>query len=146
MSTNALSGHGTKIDYQVTPGPGAAFTEIGELGDITPPGLSRNGFDATTQNEDIDSYVHGVLRREEVTIKINSIPTNATHDHLTGLGKYIINNTTGGFRFRFPDGTQWIASGQVSGLKPTAPVDGLMSADVTVRFSGRMMIGGVSVG
>lgn len=144
MSVNALSGHGTKIDVQLT--PGSIFTEIAELRDITPPGLSRNEFDATTQNEDIDSYVLGVLRREAVTIAMNFIPTNNTQDHLTGMQKLLINNTMTGWRFRYPDGTDWIASGQVSGFKPQAPVDGLMSAEATVRFSGRMIIEGVSIG
>lgn len=146
MSVNALSGHGTKIDVQLT--PGGIFTEIAELRDITPPGLSRNEFDATTQNEDIDSYVHGVMRRELVTIAMNFIPTNNTQDHLTGMQKLLINNTMTGWRFRFPDSgvTTWVASGQVSGFKPQAPVDGLLSAEATVRFSGKMLIGGVSVG
>jgi hypothetical protein len=146
MSVNALSGHGTKIDVQLT--PGAAWTEIAELRDITPPGLSRNEFEATTQNEDIDSYVHGVLRREMVTIQMNFIPTNNTQDHLTGMQKLLINNTMTGWRFRFPDVavTSWVASGQVSSFKPQAPVDGLMSAEATVRFSGRMIIGALSVG
>jgi len=146
MSVNALSGHGTKIDVQLT--PGGVFSEIAELRDITPPGLSRNEFDATTQNEDIDSYVLGVLRRELVTIQMNFIPSNNTQDHLTGMQKLLINNTMTGWRFRFPDvpATVWVASGQVSGFKPEAPVDGLMSAEATVRFSGRMLIGALSVG
>lgn len=145
MSLNALSGHGTKIDYQAT--PGGAWSEIAELRDITSPGLSRNEFDATTQNEDIDSYVLGVLRREPVTISINFIPSNATHDHLTGLKKLIIDNVRTGFRFRYPDAGagNLIASGAVSAVKDTAPVDGLLSADVTVRFSGAMLIGAIVV-
>lgn len=144
MSTNALSGHGTLIAFQPT--PGGDFTTIAELGDITAPGLSRNEFDATTQNEDIDSYVLGVLRREPVTISMNFIPTNTTMDHVTGLQKLIIDNTMTGFRFTYPDATAIIASGQVSAFKTNAPVDGKLSADVTVRFSGVMTIGGVTIG
>jgi hypothetical protein len=143
---NALSGHGTKIDVQLT--PGGAWKEVAELRDITPPGLSRNEFDATTQNEDIDSYVLGVLRREAVTISMNFIPSEETHDHLTGMQKLLIDNVMTGWRFRFPDSpsTVWIASGQCSGFKPEAPVDGLMSAECTLRFSGGMIIGGTKVG
>jgi hypothetical protein len=146
MSVNALSGHGTKIDVQLE--PGGEYVEVAELRDITPPGLSRNEFDATTQNEDIDSYVLGVLRREPVTISMNFIPTEETQDHLTGMQALLINNTMTGWRFRFPDvdETAWIASGQVSGFKPEAPVDGLMSAEATVRFSGGMIIGSLAVG
>jgi hypothetical protein len=140
MSVNALSGHGTKIDVQLT--PGGAWTEIAELRDITPPGFSRNEFDATTQNEDIDSYVLGVFRREATTIQMNFIPGNNTQDHMTGIQKLMVNNTMTGWRFRYPDvaATNWVASGQVSGFKPEAPVDGLMSAEATLRFSGAMII------
>lgn len=144
MSINAMSGHGTLIDVQLT--PGGAYTEIAELRDITPPGLSRNEFDATTQNEDIDSYALGVLRREAVTVAVNFIPSNNTHDHLTGMQKLLIDNTRTGFKFTYPDGTEWICSGQVSGFKPTAPVDGLMSAEMTLRFSGPMSIDGAIIG
>src|SRR6186713_1298756 len=146
MSVNALSGHGTKIDVQLE--PGGEWVEVAELRDITPPGLSRNEFDATTQNEDIDSYVLGVLRRETVTVQMNFIPSAETHDHLTGMQYLLINNVMTGWRFRFPDvpPTVWVASGQCSGFKPEAPVDGLMSAECTIRFSGGMLIGDVEVG
>lgn len=143
MSTNALSGHGTLVAKEDTPG---VFTTIGELGDVTPPELSRNEFDTTTQNENIDSYVHGVLRRSPLTFPINFIPDNATHDHLTGLYHDIITNTMKGWRLTFPDGTVWISSGRVSNVRAQAPVDGKMSADVTVRFSGVFQIDGVIYG
>lgn len=144
MSVNALTGHGTKIAVQLT--PGGSFTNIAEQGDITPPALSRNEFDSTTQLEDIDSYVLGVLRRSTVTVAMNFIPTEETHDEQTGLYKLMIDNTMTGWRFTFPDATAWIASGQVTNIQPTAPVDGKLSANVTLRFSGAMTINGVEVG
>lgn len=141
----AKSGHGAVISYQPT--PGGAWSEIAELRDISTPGLSRNEFDATTQNLDIDTYVLGVLRREPLAVSVNFIESGeATHDHLTGLQKLIIDNTITGFRYTFPGGLVWIMSGQVSGVRMTDPVDGLQSADVTIRLSGAMTIGGVAVG
>lgn len=144
MSMDALSGHGTKVDYQPT--PGAAFVEIAELRDISSPGMSRNEFDATTQNEDIDSYVTGVLRRQPVTLSVNFIPTNSTHDETTGLRSLIIGKVRTGFRFRYPDATFLIASGEVTAFNDTEPVDGLMTADVTLRFSSTMNVNGTIVG
>jgi len=138
MSVNALSAHGTKIAVQLT--PGGAFTDIAEQGDITPPALTRNEFEALTQLEDIDSYVLGVLRRSTVTIGMNFIPTNNTHDHQTGLYYLMIHNTMTGYRFTYPDGTLWIASGQISNLQPAAPVDGKLALNVTLRFSGPQKI------
>ncbi len=144
MSVNALSGHGTVIAVQLI--PGGSFTDIAEQGDITPPALTRNEFDATTQLEDIDSYVLGVMRRSPVTVGMNFIPTEPSHDEDTGLYSLMIDNVMTGWRFTFPDATVWIASGQVQNIQPTAPVDGKLSANVTIRFSGLMSINGVIVG
>jgi len=144
MSVNALSSHGTLVERQPT--PGGVFEVVGELGDITPPETMRNEFDATTQTEDIDSYVLGVLRRGALTFPINFIPTDASHDHLTGLYMNQFDNVMTGYRVTFPDGTPWVMSGQVQSIKTGAPVDGKLSADVTIRFSGLMTVGGVVVG
>lgn len=145
--TLGVSAHGTLVSVQLT--PGGAFTAIAELGDITPPGLTRNEFDATTQEKDIDAYVLGVLRRSAFTMPINYLPTNNTHDHLTGLAKLLKDNTVTGWKITFPvaaGSVEWVMSGQVQGLVPKAPVDGKLAADITLRFSGLMTIGGTTFG
>ncbi len=148
--TLARNSHGTIVAVQET--PGGAFTDIAELGDVTLPELMRNEFDATDQGKNIDSYVLGVLRRGAPTFPLNFLPANGTHDHLTGLQYLLINNTVTGWRFTVPaivggdGGIVWIASGQVKSIAPKAPVDGKLSADVTLRLSGLMSIGGVTVG
>ena len=145
MSLEALSGHGTIVAYEQT--PGAAFTDIAELKDITIPEMMRNEFDSTTQKEDIDSYALGVLRRGPVTFSMNFLPKDATHDHLTGLYKHLIDNVIAGWRITPPGATPhlYIMSGQVQSITPTAPVDGLLTADVNIRMSGAMSIGGVTI-
>jgi hypothetical protein len=138
MTVNALSGHGT-ILYR-------NGTAIAELGDITPPALTRNEFDTTTQDEDIDSYILGVLRRSAMTFPLNFIPQEGTHDHLTGLYDAIISNSVDEYKVIFPDATVWIMSGMVQNIVPTAPLDGKLSANVTLRFSGPMQIGSLIIG
>jgi hypothetical protein len=137
--TLAISSHGTLVAVQLT--PGGSFTDIAEQGDVTPPELSRNEFDATTQEKDIDSYVLGVLRRGSFSQPLNFLPDNNTHDHITGVYKLMIDNTVTGWRVTYPDTTQWIMSGQVQNLVPGAPVDGKLSLEMTLRFSGAMQIG-----
>jgi hypothetical protein len=135
------------IAIQLT--PGGAFTDLAEMGDVTPPEMSRNEFDATTQNEDIDSYVLGVLRRGPFQVPLNWIPDEETHDHLTGVYALMFSAVITGFRVRFPQVTpplDWVMSGQVQAIAPTAPVDGKLSSNVTIRLSGLMSIGGVIVG
>lgn len=143
--TTPISAHATLVARAPNATPGV-FTTIAELGDIGVPELSRNEFDSSVHNRNIDDYVLGMLRRGTMTIPLNFIPTDGTHDHLTGLYKAIITNSIDGYRMAFPDNTTWIMSGQVQSIKPNAPVDGKLSADVTIRFSGYMSIGGVLIG
>lgn len=148
--TLARTSHGTIVAMQLV--PGGAFTDIAELGDLNLPELSRNEFDASVQNRNIDDYVLGIPRRSALTVPLNFLPANGTHDHLTGVYYHHINNIITGYKITIPAvaggdaGIVWIMSGQVKGIKPTAPVDGKLTAEVTLRFSGLYSIGGVSVG
>ena len=147
MSVNVKSGHGTLLAIQLT--PGGAFTDVAEQRDVTAPNLERNEFDATTQNEDIDSYILGVQRRGLFSAPLNFIPDDPTQDHLTGVQALMFANTMTGFQITFPQITPalvWIFSGQIKNFNITAPVDGILSADMSVRLSGLMSIGGVIVG
>lgn len=147
--TLPLSGHGAHI-YRAPIATPSTFTEISEVGDITLPGLDHNEFDATSHNRNIDAYVMGVLRRELFTIRINYLPSDATHDHIAGLVKAAITNPVpvDGFKILFPDlVNNWVASGQVKGVKNIGlPVDGISTADVEIRFSGQMVINNVLIG
>lgn len=144
-----LSGHGAIIQRAPVATP-ATFTSIAEVGDITLPGLDHNEFDALQHNQNIDSYVLGVLRRDLFTIRLNFLPSDATHDHLTGLIKAAVTNPVpmDGFKIIFPDLVNtWVASGQVKSVNNIVlPVDGLSTADVGIRFSGRMVINNVLIG
>ena len=142
--SNAVSSHGTVIARQAT--PGGPFVEIAEMGDLQPPSLSRNTFDVTTQNDDIDAYVAGVLRRAEITFPVNFRWDETTHNHIAGLYKAIKDNTLDGYKITFPDATPWIFSGFVTNIGMEAPVDGAQRANVTIRPSGLMSIAGVVFG
>lgn len=140
----AETSHGTLVSRQTV--PGGAFTAIGEMGDVVPPGLSRNSFDVTTQNLDIDTFGVGVLRRSEVTLPVNFSWIDGTHDHLTGLVKAIKDKTLDGYMITFPDGFQMIFSGYVTNVGWENPVDGVQRANITLRPSGRMKVGAVIFG
>jgi len=140
--TIAISSHGTLIARAPSATP-TTFSTIGELGDIQMPGLMRNEFDATPQNRDIDSYVTGVLRRQQTTFPIFYHKDNTTH---LGLYDAIIDNSYDGYRFTSPDGQVLIMSGFVQSIVPAAPVDGLQVANVTLRFSGPFVFNGEVIG
>jgi hypothetical protein len=139
MSTHALSSHSTQILRAPAATP-STYAVIAEVGDITPPGLERNEFDATAQQEDIDSYALGVLRRITLVFEMNFIPSDASQNHISGLHRSMIDGDMDNWEVAFPDGTAWIGAGQISRLESKAPNDGKLSLDVTIRFSGGFAI------
>ncbi len=143
----AVSGHGTLVARAPALTP-TVFTSIAEMKDVTYPAMTRNAFDATTQNLNIDTFVVGVLRRAVFTMALNFLDTDSTQDHITGLQSalYTTPPPTDGYRLTSPSGTIWVMSGQVVNFAATAPVDGLFSANVGIRPSGRMTINGIVIG
>jgi hypothetical protein len=131
-----ISSQGTLIARQVQ-GVGP-FTTIAELSDITPPPLSRNPIETTTHNDPEEQFVVGIRRKGELGFSIFWIPTNATHDHLSGLIHSWRNGYRDVWRITFPDGAQWLFSGYVSNVGPAAPVDDALTADITIRPTGLM--------
>jgi hypothetical protein len=143
-SLQGYSSHGTIIRRETT--PGGPMVPIAEVGDITLPGLSRNEHETTSHNKDIDAYVGGVLRRVAPTFPLFFNMNEPSHDHLTGLYSAIIANAYEGYEITQPDGFRWLFSGFVQNIAPTAPVDGVQTANVTIRPSGPMYINDVLVG
>lgn len=139
-----ISSHGTVIARKGEGDPD--FINIGEIGDITMPGLSRNEFETTSHNQDIDSYVLGVLRREPVVFPIFFNKNDDTHDAQTGLQAAIIANSVDAYRITQPDGQVWIFSGGVQAMTQAAPVDGVQTANVTIRPTGAFLLNGELVG
>lgn len=150
--TIAASSHGIIVARALAATP-TVFTDIAELDSVGLPELTRNEFDASVQNRNIDSYVMGMLRRKSVQLGLNWLEKDASHDHLTGLYAGIINNTFDGYKFYTASGVDpqfstfiWIASGNVQALAPKVPTDGKAGLTATLRFSGVMSINGVTFG
>ena len=152
--SGAIAGHGATIAMELDPtGSPGTFTVIADLnGDIVQPELSRPEEEVTPHDDTIDSWVSGGLTRGPLTFGVNYRFAHGTHDHLTGFIDAIILNETRGFRLRGPAGTvdtdEWIMSGKVQNVGPiTNPVrSGARQGTITVRFSGPMIIDGITVG
>jgi len=142
--SQGISAQGTLLARSVDPlwppaapvGGAVTFVEIAELRDITPPALTRNALETTNHNDDDDSYIVGIRRHGELGVNINFLPDTPTHDHLTGLQKSWADGTRDIYRLTYPDGTQWLFSGFVTNFAPAAPVDDVLSADVSIRPTG----------
>lgn len=139
-----ISAQGTVIARSFDPnwpdeapvGGSVLFEDIAELGDITPPGLTRNPIETTTHNQQDDRYIVGVRRHGELSMNLNFVPTDASHDHLTGLQQAWFDGTRDIYRLTYPDGSIWLFSGFVINFEPDAPVDDRLSVDVTIRPTG----------
>lgn len=136
MGASAIKSHGTIVARQ-TAGVGG-FTDIGELTDITAPPLTRNPIEALSQTDDDDYYVVGLRRTGEFTFGINFNPTLEAHDHVAGLIKSWNDGALDGWRITWTDAdaSTLIFSGYVTNIAPTAPIDGITTAQVTIRPTG----------
>jgi hypothetical protein len=134
--TEAISAQGTLLARAPADTP-TVFTEIAELRDMTPPALSRNTIEITNHNNLDDAYIVGIRRHGDMTMTIGFLPDNATHDHLTGLQHAWFIGSRDIYKLTFPDGFQWLFSGFVTNVAPDTPVDDGLTAEVTIRPTGR---------
>ena len=131
--SNGVSAQGTTIKRN--------GTLIAELRDITPPALTRNPIDTTTHNDLEDSFVMGIRRKGELTAQINYLGgSEPTHGSASGLIKAWVDGSKDLYQIDFPDGASWLFSGYVSNIAPSAPVDGALTASISIRPAGAMII------
>ena len=148
MAVLGFSSQGTIIARSKDPlwppqapvGGSVSFADIAELRDITPPSLTRNELETTTQNNQDDAYLVGIRRHGPMQFNCNFVPKDSSHDNATGFQYSWFNGLRDIWRITFPDTTQWLFSGFVTNISPHAPVDGVLTADVTVRPTGKHQI------
>jgi hypothetical protein len=127
--SKGISAHGTIIKRN--------GTAIAELRDITPPALTRKPIETTTHNSQDDSYVVGIRRKGELQFVMNFLPSaEVTHGTVSGLLEAWGTGSKDLYEIDFPDGAIWSFSGFVSNVAAKAPVDGELSANVSIRPSG----------
>jgi hypothetical protein len=137
-----ISSHGTIIS--IMPPGETDWTEISELGDIAGLGFTKNEFDITSHNRNIDTWVTGVLRRQPITFPCFFNRAIAAHVLLQEamLDNDPLQNMTYGFRVEHTDEGLLVFSGGVREMAETAPVDGVKTANVTIRATGIFILDG----
>lgn len=132
--SQAVNAFGTTITYN--------GDEIGEVTDISGPGLTRDTIEVTHHKSPgmWREFIKGLKDGGEVTFTINFIPTLATHSVATGLVADFADDTDiADFAIIFPDvaGTTWSFPGIVSNFEPAQPVDAQLTSDVTIKVAGQ---------
>lgn len=135
MSLNALKATGTIIRFRVH-GTSDPYVPVAELMDASGPGEKSTFLDATSHDDTAEAVVaSGITRFDEVACPMNFIPSDASHDHVTGLRYHQRNKTLLDFEIEHVDGTVDAFAAYVSTFKPSMPVDGILKADCSLRIT-----------
>lgn len=113
--------------------------EVAEVTNIGGPSLSRNAIDATHHKSPNAwaEFIKGIKDAGEVSMDIQYVPTNATHNASAGLLSDFADDTTiSVWTLTFPDTTVWTFPGFLTGFEPGAPIDDKLTASVTIKVSG----------
>jgi predicted secreted protein len=140
MPSAAISSFGTLL--KIGDGQGSeTFATIAEVTELKPPSLKLDTEDVTNHSSTggWEEVIPTIKSGGEVGLKINFIPTNATHSYSAGLLKDFNNKTKRNFQIVFPDGsnTTWSFAAYVTAFKADAPVKGKLSADITLKVTGQ---------
>lgn len=138
--TMATFGHGTLLQI----GDGAVsqmFTTIGNVMNISGPSLALETIDTTSHDtaDKFREFIGGLRDAGEVSFSVNFLPSHATQSSTSGLIKDLEDATLRDFQIVFPFTAvvTWAITALVTGYTPTAPIDDKMTADVTLKVSGK---------
>jgi hypothetical protein len=132
MPNDAISAQGTLIARAPAATP-TTFANIGNMMDISGPALMRNEIETTSHNDTEESFTVGIKRKGPLTFQLGYLPGNPSHGLVSGLLKAWNDGSRDVYKITWPDSTLWLFSGYVVNFAPGAPVDDLLTADVTIR-------------
>lgn len=137
--TDAMSSFGTFLKKGDGGSP-ETFATIAEVGDIDGPDMSLETEEVTHHGSTggWDEFVGTILSGGEVSFPINFLPSDPTHDAVTGVQADMVNRTKRNFQVVYPDagGNGFQFAALVTGFKPKAPVKGKLSAEIKLKISG----------
>jgi len=117
------------------------FTTVAQVVTIGGPSLAQDPIDVTNHSslEAWKEFVGGLKDGGEVSLEINYDPATPTHNATAGLIKSLEDQTVDNYQIVFSDtaNTTWTIPALVTGFETGAPVDGKLSASVTLKVSGK---------
>jgi predicted secreted protein len=135
-----LEAYGTALQI----GNGATpelFTNIAQVADISGPSMSRDSIDTTTHQTTghYKTAVPGLRDGGEVTFSLNFDPSLGTHDEATGIIAQYNDDLVHNYRLVYPQSALegWAFSGFITKIDPKNPVDKQITADITIKISGK---------
>lgn len=118
-----------------------SWTTIANVSSINGPTISVNVVDITSHsNADAFRRKRGTLIDPgEITFELFFDPSEDTHSAATGVLGDLLNRVSQHFRLNYPapvSGFYIIFTGQITNFSLSHPVDGVVSANVTITISG----------
>lgn len=116
-------------------------TPIAQVQDIEGPDLSTDEDEITNHDspDGVEEFIMTIKRTGEISFPLVFLFDNETHNHNAGLIQAWQDRALDEYEIEYPDGSGWAFSAFCKGIKKSAPVDGHLSADVTLRPSGAIV-------
>lgn len=113
------------------------FVTIGGIANISGPGMTVDTLDATAHDSPggFEEVIASFIRTSEVTLEVRFDPSDTEHQ---GLLDDLKSRVKRNFQVVFPDAdeTTWTFSAFVTAYELTAPHDGLLGLNVTLKPTG----------
>jgi len=133
MTAKKYSAFGTALLMDGTP--------IAQVSSISGPGLSADTVDVTTHDSPggWEEVVVSILRNGELTLEIVYDP--AAHADLIATYE---GKTKQSYELQFPDDayTAFIFDAYITNFEPDMPVDGALTASITIKLTGEPILDG----
>jgi hypothetical protein len=141
MPTEARIGYGSTVE--ISTNGGSTWAQIDEVGDLTPPPFAIENPEVIHMQSPnrAAERVPGMLRMGQTTFPINF---KAGSDADVLIRSLISGFTACTIRETLPNGSFWRFTGLVAGYEVSAPVEGVMTANVTFDASGTITVGSAS--
>lgn len=118
--------------------------EIAQVTSISGPGIALDTVDVTEHDGNgWEELVPTILRSGEITLEIAYDPAEATHKNASGGLLYdLVSRTSTAYTLTFPTtpAASWTFNAFVTGFEPSAPVDGALTASVTLKITGTVTL------
>lgn len=123
------------------------FTKIGQVKDISGPNMSRDTIDVTNHDSPngYKEFLASLRDGGEVTFTVEYDPGDPNHDQSTGLLYLFGLNVRTNFQLIFPVTASvgfwgYTFTGLVTAFGAKAPVDGSLTADMTIKVAGAVAL------
>jgi hypothetical protein len=134
-----MSGFGTLL--KIGDGGGTeVFTTVAEVRNIDGPAMATDTIEITNHSSPsaVKEFIASLTDTGQITLTVNFLPTNATHNPTTGLIRDQIARNKRNFQLVFPDTahTTWQVAAYVTAFQTHMPTADALTADVTLKVSG----------